>query len=257
MPSVGFCNLGDAYGDWGSKKSNVTNHEKNTDSHNGNPESEKKVSQQMIQKNVVSTNNDCPNCNKDLPNLPTFQNAEGCMVRNNRFQDGIAGNQFQIPSNPLNYGGPVNMNQINDMNLLSQSMMAPHMNFNNLPNNFNGSHERYPLPISNQQNTWPPQRWVVDPNGPTGYENYDPYNRPFTPRVSTQGPPGFYGQVPSGQIRENFGNQGLSDQVLEYFGARTGGPDKGSQLLQLVLFALVVLFFIQLVEIIISSQSSE
>jgi hypothetical protein len=306
MPSVGFCNLGDAYGDWG-KKSKTQNDNIN-DENTGIPGNEKKVSQQLLQENAIAKNNNSPNSmDESLPNLPTFQNAEGCMVRNNRFQDGVSNNQFQMQRNPLNYNGPVNMNQLNQgSSYLSQTMMAPHMNnvnFNNLPNNFNNLQNygnqglfnvTHQLPISNQQNTWPPQRWVVDPAGPSGYENYDPYARPyFTPGVH-QGPgsPGFYGQMPNsgyqnqgpgynGQVRENFGNRGyenfngnyredfgnvrqpesFSGRVLEYFGAAAGsgpyGPDKGAQLLQLVLFVLVVLFFIQLIEIIINSRSVE
>ena len=168
-----------------------------------------------------------------------------------------------------NYGQP---------NYMGQVMMAPHMmNFNQLPTQ---------LPIPNQMNTWPPQRWVVNPNGPTGYESYDPFgqgtrsyfNKPGAMGVSND-PYMMYQkgymegvknaesqdyQMVNGKIRESFSNgpktrmQALTDSVLEYFGSGSQNQyqDQGYQLLQMVIFILVVLFIIQLVEILVNNRTS-
>jgi hypothetical protein len=62
------------------------------------------------------------------------------------------------------------------------------------------------------QNLWPRPRWV--PQGPSAYESYDPYNRYWM------------------NIKEEFGNLG-----------------DGGGVLQLILFVLIVLFVIQLFEL--------
>lgn len=265
MPSVSFCNLGDAYGDWGS--------EKKSDEPKNLNETNTENSTEIVARN---SNHNCPTCGHhdglgNLPNLPTFQNAEGCMVRNNRFQNTIAQNTFQLQNNPLNPMGETGSSAIQQQ-YLSQTMMAPHMNrgvnFNSLPptvGSYGANNNPYGvppnLPIPNQMNIWPPQRWVVNPNGPVGYESYDPFaygshNMPYhNPGQMDRG----Y-QMTNGQIRENFEGfagsnfrgSNMTDTILEYFG--NGNPDKGSQLLSLVLFILFVLFFIQLIELIVSAR---
>jgi len=48
--------------------------------------------------------------NKKYMNNNTFKDAEMCNKRNNEFQNGIAKNQFELPTNPLNPNGQVPSN---------------------------------------------------------------------------------------------------------------------------------------------------
>lgn len=255
MASVPFCNLGDAYGEDWNKKDKEIPKKKNIKSETQDQEQ----TQQQIPQQLNNLSLD-----GSLPNIPTFSNAEGCMHRNNMFQNTIAQNTFQLPTNPLNPMGQIGPYQ----NYLGQN---PYM-MNVVPN----------LPISNQMNTWPPQRWAINPNGPIGYENHDPYsfgsrsyfnipsnNDPYQmfqrgfaegqKRSQMSQKPNQDFQFVNGQIRENFGSsnrtgiQKITDSVLEYFGSGVN-QDQGYQLLQMVLFILVVLFVIQLVEILVNSK---
>lgn len=273
MPSVGFCNLGEAYGDNWKKQSKPKDQVAAAPADSGKMIKHKQGDNTAVQQKPMETPinnlgnqpgipgqtfrqsmNSCPNCTGNLPKLPTFQNAEGCMLRNNQFQNQVSAGSFQLPMNPLNPNPNVNFlntgtPMVTQQPYLSQTMMSPHMmDFNQMPQM---------LPIPNQMNTWPPQRWVVDPNGPAGYESYDPFSyggsRIVNPYNMT---PKNYDGVSNinGNIRENFngGPRTFSRKFFEFFGANTN--DQGVLLLQIVLFILVIMFIVQLVEIIVENS---
>lgn len=244
MVSVPFCNLGDAYGDNWNKKSN--NSSSNTASNTASnisssvlrnikelEKEEGKVIPNAQNVSIASKNTSCPNCQQNsgtnvqyIPNIPTFQNAAGCMNRNNRFQNQVAQSQFELPVNPLNvYPG--------SFPPATKTLFPP----------YGLEHPSAQLPVFNQGNIWPAQRWYPDPNGPMAYGDNSPYNQMYNPVLYRQ-------------FNQSDGIQKVGDKYRENFGLTMGGTvnaseEKAVKLLQLILFVLVALFIIQLFELIL------
>lgn len=222
MPSVPFCNLNEIYGDnWNKKKvvsskeqtqvsieqannllRNIKVEENNSNNSNiqniPNHQNTKDINIKTYANNSADINN--------IPNIPTFQTAANCNQRNNNFQNQIALSQFNLPVNPLNnmYNMPTNM---------------PNMHNINVPMN---------LPIYNNTNIWPAQRWF--PENPMAYAISDPYNQYYNPMINSQFNQG-------NKMREDFSQDSDNNKVI--------------MLLQLILFTLIALFVIQIFELLL------
>ncbi len=85
-----------------------------------------------------------------------------------------------------------------------------------------------------EQNIWPRPRW--EPQYPTAYVPYDPFNRYWMNNVPQSHREDF-GNVMNGGIFENFGNS-----------KGNGNGMNTETLLQVILFILIALFIIQLIE---------
>ena len=150
--------------------------------------------------------------NNTLPNLPTFNVASWCSNNNNKFQNQIAQNQFQLQTNPL---GP-------------NAYGNPYYGANYLTDPYYSSPQPLFRPNQHQPNNYP-----------------NPYNHP------PQYPLGYYQQTFQPYQRENFSNNGSSEFFRQLLDSPLMPMNKIDEMLHIILIILLFLFIIQLIELIL------
>lgn len=173
MPSIGFCNLNDLYPDWNPKK--VTNNGTSLSEAASPPVTPPATPAKPATPATPSVQN-------LLPDVPTFNVSNDCMIRNNNFQNQIAKNQFNRMSNPLDpynqYDNPASpyynpyTNNFNPYGSFPNPYQNPYLN---MYDNYYKPNVRQP--IFNSNNVWNSQRWLSNPNGPDPYYDSDIFNK--------------------------------------------------------------------------------
>ena len=169
MPGVAFCNINEIFSTPWEKKHN-----------------------QRLMKKLNSVNQG-------------MDDAENCNDRNNNFQNDISKDQFGLAVNPLNMEQsardatfrnsaqkdaqsliiqpqpqqPLRGHSPPEVEPIQQPIQQPQQ-YNLQPMSYQNVDMRIPqnYPVYRQYNQWLPQRWMMNPNGPVGYDNYNPYMMP-------------------------------------------------------------------------------
>jgi hypothetical protein len=175
---------------------------------------------------------------KLLPNIPTFNNAQECTSRNDKFQNSIAKNQFQLPNSPLNSkdllpAPGASLAPVAPVApMAQQAQQAPMVPYYN--NQYSGPDYQGHLGQMAYYNQAPERI-------PQNYPVYQQYEGPLPQRWNMYDS---YGQQAYG-----YGQQVPERVMVENFGQPFDKTEEMNKLLTIITIILSLLFVVQLIDV--------